>query len=479
MSSPAPSMRRDVASAYAAVAARIGGLLLVSAAIYRGAGAEEFAVFNLIRATVGLLNYTGLGLGPAMVRMLAAAHRPSAAATVAESDPEFIADESGARVLAYATPSHADPLAKPSVDVYAAGEVTALLLGAAGLAFAIVHAKFTPELYGLTTPQLLAEDAFHLSLGLGVAIVLRLVSEPLGAVLQVNGRVALDNTLLALTEVFAAGMAAFAVRKGHNLTAVGYWYAVGAFFLLALRFVAARRAAPNVLAGSIWTARPNLSLLLQNTKALLAFGVLVTLAQLADYLYSPTDYLLINWLLTLKDVGDYAPAVQIDAGLLTLVTGLSAVVLPRAAVAHSGGNSEVVRRYYLKGTVASTALLLLAALAVWALSPWILKLWLGHDMPETRAILPLVLIHTVVGGSAAVGRSVLLGMGKVKPFTASVLIAGVANVVLSYVFVRYFGWGLRGIVLGTIIAVVARAGVWTPWYVMRTLRREERDGVTG
>jgi len=116
-------------------------------------------------------------------------------------------------------------------------------------------------------------------------------------------------------------------------------------------------------------------------------------------------------------------------------------------------------------------LLAAAALAVWTLSPWILKLWLGDTMPATRAILPLVLIHTVVGGSSAVGRSILLGMGKVKPFTASVLAAGLTNVVLSYVFVRFFGWGLKGIVLGTIIAVVARAGVWTPWYVLRTLNR--------
>ena len=45
-------------------------------------------------------------------------------------------------------------------------------------------------------------------------------------------------------------------------------------------------------------------------------------------------------------------------------------------------------------------------------------------MPETRAILPLVLFSTIAGGSSAVGRSVLLAMGKVKPFTAAVLIAG-------------------------------------------------------
>jgi Na+-driven multidrug efflux pump len=91
-------------------------------------------------------------------------------------------------------------------------------------------------------------------------------------------------------------------------------------------------------------------------------------------------------------------------------------------------------------------------------------------MPATQAILPLVLVHTVVGGSSGVGRSILLGMGKVRAFTIAVLLGGVSNVVLSFVFVRYLHLGLDGIVLGTIVAVVARCALWMPWYVVRTMR---------
>jgi len=94
-------------------------------------------------------------------------------------------------------------------------------------------------------------------------------------------------------------------------------------------------------------------------------------------------------------------------------------------------------------------------------------------MPDTQVILPLLLIHTVVGGSSAVGRSILLGMGKVKPFTMAVLIAGVSNVILSYVFVRYAGLGLKGIVLGTICAVVGRCAIWQPWFVWKSLKENE------
>ena len=49
-------------------------------------------------------------------------------------------------------------------------------------------------------------------------------------------------------------------------------------------------------------------------------------------------------------------------------------------------------------------------------------------------------------------------MGKVKPFTIAVLVAGVSNVILSYVFVRYAGLGLKGLVLGTICA-----GLWAAY----------------
>jgi len=211
-------------------------------------------------------------------------------------------------------------------------------------------------------------------------------------------------------------------------------------------------------------------------RRLLSFGLLVAAAQLADYLYAPTDYILINRWVGPDTVALYAPAVQLDAGLLILVSGLSAVLLPKAAVAHAGGSTQTVRRLYVRGTLASVAMLLPAAAVTWALAPWLFRLWLGNPMPVAQSVLPLILLHTVVGGSSAVGRSILLAVGKVWPFTISVFIAGVTNVGCSYAFVRYLHWGLWGIVLGTTVAVVARCAIWMPWYLLRTLRdRSTRD----
>src|SRR5688500_17863938 len=70
------SLRRDLATTYAAAAARVGSWAAVSALVFR-ADPAAFALLALVRATLGLLNYTTVGLAPAMVRMLAGASVPS------------------------------------------------------------------------------------------------------------------------------------------------------------------------------------------------------------------------------------------------------------------------------------------------------------------------------------------------------------------------------------------------------------------
>lgn len=307
-------------------------------------------------------------------------------------------------------------------------------------------------------------DVGLIVIAMGMGTLLRLAGDLPGAVLQSSGRINQDNWCLAIGEAVWVLITISCIASG-NGAALGaaYAFAISGALSLIIRL--------RLAVGILGSAVPEPRLINASTlRELLTFGGLVTIAQLADFLYAPTDFILISRLISTEAIAVYAPAVQVDAGLLVLVAAISGVLLPRAAGAHAEGAIDRLRQYYVHGTLLSVAMLSVAGFAVWFVSPLLFRVWLGEGLPQTRAILPLILIHTVVGGSSAVGRSILLGMGKVKPFTISVLIAGVANVVLSYVFVKYLNLGLRGIIYGTIIAVVARAGIWMPWYVMRTLR---------
>lgn len=440
-------MRRDIISAYLASGAKIASWVIISAIIYRLGGAAQFGILALVRGTVGILNYLALGLGPATVRMFAQ--------LVARPQEAHIEPEQGA-ILSYPFAEAAGPLR----ILYSCATTLAFRCSIIAGVGCIVYAMS----FGWTYENVvLARQGGTAIFLIGSGLLIRLISEPSGAVLQATGRISTDNGLQSVAELIWAGATAILllIVELHRapLLAAAIAYAIAAIWLLFTRLMQAEAIAGR----PFWNSDRSIF------RELLRSGGLITLAQLADYLYAPTDYILINWFWDAAQVATYAPAVQIDAGLLVLVSGLAGVLFPHSAIAHALGDVGAVRRYYIRGTLASAAILASAAALAWLAAPMIFRLWLGKPMQSTQEILPLVLIHTVIGGSSMVGRSILLGIGRIKPFTISVLIAGVTNVVLSYVFVKYFGWGLKGIVLGTIVAVVARCLVWMPWYVMRSL----------
>jgi O-antigen/teichoic acid export membrane protein len=444
------SHRRDLASAYLASGAKLGSWVLVSAFVFRCMGRGDFAALALIRGTIGLLNYITLGLAPAMVHE--ASHAQASPQPVLPGAPE-------SEVLPYFTPdSRIDRLRR----IYANGLLVAVLALLVGATLAGVFGAHFGTLFRM--PSYVGGRVEDVVYAMALGALFRLVGDVPGAVLQVRGRIVADNYIVAMGEVVWAVSAALFVVNGGELVFVAKAYAASGGLVLALRWFRAGN-----LAG-IYFPKPRL---ISRTllRGLLGFGSMVVLAQLADYLYAPTDYILIDRLLDPKEIANYAPAIQIDGALLVLVSGLASVMLPWAAVAHARGDAAVVRKYFVRGTLASLGLLVVASAVTWAMSPLIFKLWLGDTMPATQRILPVLLISTAIGGSSAVGRSILLAVGRVKPFTISVLIAGATNVVCSYVFARFFHWGLLGIVLGTVVAVVGRCGVWMPWYVWRVLSK--------
>lgn len=453
MSTPnSSSIRRDIASAYLASAAKVGSWALISALLYRQSQGD-FAMFALVRATIGLLNYTSLGLAPAMVRVIAQARSE----IPFEPLPRLV---NTSNVLDYATP----PSRKtdPTTVAYSNGLVLALLSAGIGLSLTIVYAAFATQLHRAPGRWV---TLTVLVVTLGAGTILRLLSDAAGAVLQTHEEIASDNKYLIFTEVAWLLLTLLILTIGSNpLGAAAGGYVVSGYLLLRWRFLLAHGITHIYMPA--WASVDTKIL-----RQLLSAGLLIAIAQLADFLYAPTDYILISRFLEPSTIATYAPAVQIDAALLLLVTGVASVLLPRTAIAHAANDLAGVRRNYIKGTIGSTAILTSAALITWIASPLILRVWLGGYLAETEAILPLVLIHTVVGGSSTVGRSILLATGRIRAFTISVLIAGAVNVLLSWFFVTHLNLGLRGIIYGTIIAVVGRCALWMPAYVLWTLRK--------
>lgn len=420
------SLRADFLSAYVLTFCRVGAWAGVSALVFRGPNPSHFALLALLRGTITLVSYASLGLGPSMVRFLSRAD--------AEKGPT------------------------PQVIMASGLRLSQRLLLAIVLLLGLTYLPNLQGIHRLSNDVVRA--ATHLGIFFVAGAILRLFSEPMSAAIQTRGRLAFDNYAVAACEI--AWLSIVVIVRPWQVEAVGAAWLGSSLLLLILRILLSRSAAPDLklrTAGANWLVQ----------RQLLRFGGMIALAYMADFLYAPTDYILISRFLGVEQISDYAPAVQIDGALLLLIATPALVFYPHVAAAHATGNIKHVRRLYILGTLGSLLLLSLAAIASYLLAPFIFRVWLNDPMPGTMKILPLVLVHTVVGGSSAIGRSVLLGLGKTKAVTISVLVAGTANVVLSALFASTFKMGLPGIVLGTVVVVVARCAIWMPWYVLRSL----------
>ena len=445
---------RDIFWAYALSAARVVSWLVVYGTLYRRIGAEAAALLALVRWTLGLLNYASAGLAPAILHHAAKAE--GATNTINDADEITVPIRNPQSAIG-------NPL-----QIYATG----ITLSWIGFSIGLL------ALAAWTLTQGRARGVATLVGLFGTGMLIDLAADAWGAVIQSKGPIRRDYqsqtalellwALLATTGIFLAAHLPFSWQ-----TAIG-----GAYLLAAIISASARAFFAHQILHTLPPSDPNPRRLLNPTvtKSLLTFGGLVVLAQIADYLYAPTDFLLIRWLIDLKTVAVYAPAVQMDAGIWLLVSGLSTALLPMSATAFGKRDFHQLRRYYLQGTAVTFVLLLVVCILGWIAAPGHFRLWLGNKMKDTQKILPFVLIPTVVGGSAMVGRSILLAIGKVRAFTIAVLVAGLSNVVLSYCFVTYFDMKLKGIVLGTIVAAVARCALWTPWYVLRSLHHLQKEG---
>jgi len=418
-------------------------------------------MFTLARAMLTLLNYFFLGTAPAMIRAGAADPLPQ----IENEDAPFARIASP--VLDYARPG--SPLQSDHLaNLYRSGLGLSAILGTFATIALVAYSQMCLAIH----PTARTQDGWVLALFIflmGFGFIARLISDPASAVLQLRGRIALDNALLTAAD-FSWPIIAIALFAYRDWPAREFINCVGAAFCISSIFllIARQQAVGRVLRAEKPDRRvPDSRLML----ALLKSGGVITLGQVADFLYAPTSILILSYMDRADAIAAYTPALQIDSAMLLLVSGLASVMLPTAALTHARGDVTALRRLYVRGTLASVVLLAAVGAAIWVASPFIFRLWFGDSMAATQQILYVVLIHTIVGGSAAVGRSILIGTGRSAAYTVAAVAGGIVNVMLGIWLGYGLGLGLEGVVLGTVTAVVLRCAIWQPWYVLRSIRK--------
>ena len=115
--------------------------------------------------------------------------------------------------------------------------------------------------------------------------------------------------------------------------------------------------------------------------------------------------------------------------------------------------------------------LVLASLMVLA-SPWVYELWLGENLEIPIGVTIVVAISICLTTWINMFNIVINGTGKIRLQMYAWVFAALINIPVSLFFVKVCGFGIIGIVLGTITSLVPLA-VISPIQVKKLLDRKE------
>ena len=174
--------------------------------------------------------------------------------------------------------------------------------------------------------------------------------------------------------------------------------------------------------------------------------------QIAIQVYTVLDKTMIGAILNdMTEVGYYEQSQKIIKILLTIITSLGTVMMPRIAKCYADGKKEEIEEYMYKTFRFVFMLAFPLVFGIISVSKDFVPIFFGDGYePVVQLINITSLIILFIGFSNVTGSQYLLATKKQKEFTISVICGAVVNAVLNYILISKFK--ALGACIGTVIA---------------------------
>lgn len=174
--------------------------------------------------------------------------------------------------------------------------------------------------------------------------------------------------------------------------------------------------------------------------------------QAASTVFLQIDKIMIKYLApSVTAVGFYDQAERIVKIPLALITALSTVMLPRVSNEFKNKNKEAIKKYITTAFRFSLFLAIPLMLGIISISPTMIPWFLGKGYEDVIVIMscvsPIILFNAL---SSVSGGQYLTATNQTKILTISYLVGAVADVIINYILIPYFG--AAGAAIGTVSA---------------------------
>ena len=194
--------------------------------------------------------------------------------------------------------------------------------------------------------------------------------------------------------------------------------------------------------------------------------VLLFLPQVAISLYVVLDRTLLGLLGSYSDVGIYEQGQKLTSILITVVTSLGVVMLPRIANLLSEQKDREAQNMVKFSFILYNLIIFPMIFGLIAVNEVFVKLFLGQNFQDVKYVLYIIVFNLMfIGWTNILGYQVLVVRNKNKEFMLSTTIPAFVSVVVNIAVIPFFGY-----IGASITSVVVEILVFAiQWYYSRNI----------
>ena len=194
--------------------------------------------------------------------------------------------------------------------------------------------------------------------------------------------------------------------------------------------------------------------------------VLLFLPQVAISLYVVLDRTLLGLLGSYSDVGIYEQGQKLTSILLTVVSSLGAVMLPRVANLLSERKEKEAQNMVRFSFILYNLIIFSMIFGLIAINEVFVKLFLGQNFQDVKYVLYIIVFNIMfIGWTNILGYQVLVVRNKNKEFMLSTTIPAVVSVAVNITVIPFFGY-----IGASMTAVIVEFLAFTiQWYYSRNI----------
>ena len=194
--------------------------------------------------------------------------------------------------------------------------------------------------------------------------------------------------------------------------------------------------------------------------------VLLFLPQVAISLYVVLDRTLIGLLGSYSDVGIYEQGQKLTSILLTVVSSLGAVMLPRVANLLSERKEKEAQNMVRFSFILYNLIIFPMIFGLIAINEVFIKIFLGENFQDVKYVLYIIVFNIMfIGWTNILGYQVLVVRNKNKEFMLSTTIPAFVSVAVNIAVIPFFGYigaSITSVVVETLVFAIQ-------WYYSRNI----------